>query len=104
MPGRMNSAPAFPENIMAIEKADAMVSEAEEVFPDGESEMEMEGEELSDTLLGGMDVSEGDVVRIVVVRAPDGSGTWMGKYASNKPKSSAIDEMSEEITATGEEI
>ncbi len=91
---------------MAIEKADAMVSEMEEVSPDMEmeSEMEMDGEELPLSLLGGMEVSPGDVVRITVVAGPDENGTWRGRYASNKSKGSAIDEMSEEITATGEEV
>lgn len=73
---------------MAIERVEEL-DDTEEV-----SEMELEGEELPVTLLGGMEVSPGDIVRIKVVAAPDGdSGMWRGVYASDtKPKASAIDE------------
>lgn len=73
---------------MAIERAEEL-SETEEV-----SEMELEGEELPLTLLGGQSVSPGDIVRIKVVAVPDDeSGMWRGVYASDKPKTSSIDEM-----------
>ena len=83
---------------MAIERAEEL-SETEEL----PSEMELEGEELPMTLLGGMDVAPGDIVRIKVVAAPDEeSGMWRGVYASDTPKRSAIDEAASEYKSVKE--
>jgi len=82
---------------MAIERAEEF-SESEEVSPDMKSEMEMEGEPLPQSLLGGKQVSPGDVVRIAVVSVDPESGTWHGKYADSKPMKSAIESEAESIT------
>lgn len=60
-------------------------------------DMSLEGSELPMELLGGMEVSPGDVVRIQVVSVDPESGMWRGKYASGAGKS-AIDETAEAIT------
>ena len=85
---------------MAIESVEEL-NETEEVSP--ESEMEMEGEELPISLLGGMTVEPGDVVRLSVVSVDADTGTWRGKYASDKPKASAIDEMAS-VFKSGKEM
>ena len=75
---------------MAIERANEL-SETDEVS----AEVVSDGIDLDPELLGGnMDVEEGDVVRIVVVKGIDPeTGMWRGKYADAAPENSAIDEM-----------
>jgi len=80
---------------MAIESAGAE-SEMEEMSSETmqESETVEDGIDLDPELLGGNEVSPGDIVRITVVSGVDPeTGMWKGKYASDKPKTSAIDEM-----------
>lgn len=61
-------------------------------------DMSLEGSELPMELLGGMEVTPGDVVRIEVVSVDPESGMWRGKYATGKPKRSAIDEAASTVT------
>lgn len=82
---------------MAIESRAEELSETEGMS----SEMEMEGEELPFSLLGGQEVEPGDVVRITVVSVDPESGSWRGKYATGAPARSAIDETAEEIVTEG---
>lgn len=77
-----------PCQIMAIERRVEELDESSDVSED----VSLEGSELPMELLGGMDVSPGDVVRIEVISVDPESGMWRGKYSTDKPERSAIDE------------
>lgn len=61
-------------------------------MPEAEG-MEMEGEVLSQSLLGGREVKPGDVVTITVMSVNDDDGTFTASPVEGKKPESGITEM-----------